>query len=92
MSWFNKVSSEKQIFIVFWSNAPEHIGRKIRGVPEVGKIIYLKAPEGGTPGSHYTVEVIGIEKFTKKKAEELKIKEGYYIDGTYNDLKIKRIT
>ena len=90
MSWFNNVPADKRIFIVFWSNASEHIGRKIRGVPEVGRVTYLKSPDGGG-GSHFTLEVMSMEKFTKKKCKELDIEEGYHIDGRYNDLKIKRI-
>lgn len=79
------------MFIVFWSGEEAHVERKIRGVPIPGKITFLKATGKDYQKSNYSIDVIGLERFTMKKCKELGITDGYYVDGRYNDLKIKRI-
>ena len=93
IAWYRwrNVPKRKRIFKVYWSDSIEHIGCKIRGVPIIMKSTFIKPGEDAKWRSHFIMEVVGIERFNKKKCKELDMKEGYYVDGRYNDMKIERV-
>lgn len=84
----------KRLYEVYNSDAPEHIGLKMRGIPEPGTKVTIKGGTGDNKARHFTVEVFHVSKLNRKQLSKAKFggkTEAYYIDGRYNDLEVKRI-
>lgn len=84
----------KRKYEVYNSDAPEHIGLFMRGLPKAGSRVTIKGGTTDDKSRHYGVIVLSIIELTeeqRKTANLTKSQEAWYIDGKYNDLEIKRI-
>jgi len=85
----------KRVYEVYNSDALEHIGLHLRGLPIAGTKIIVKGGTSDTVPRHYEVQILNVFKLSKEQKDRVEIPsniDAYYIDGRYNDLEIKRIS
>ena len=84
----------KRLYVVYNSDAPEHIGLQLRGLPKAQSRVIIKGGTSDDKARHYEVQVLNVFKLDKEQKFRADIPKGvdaYYVDGKYNDLEIKRI-
>jgi len=84
----------KRLYEVYNSDAKEHIGLKLRGLPKPGAKVIIKGGTSDEVSRHFEVYVLAIFELKKEQKDNVNISrdvDAYYIDGRYNDIEIKRI-